>query len=653
MSFQQQPQAPATPTSPESEIGSTYSSPHRRRGQTRREALNRILTKNRAGASCTQRPAAGDSTILYERAAEIRGNESLPSFPQDPHVSPGTELSKRFIESMHIHSNVDKKRGGEGGTTVTTASSSESITHLDGYSALPDDLPEKQVIDDGGGETSRQYGRQTTAQHLTTHEEHEADAKYYRITYQGVVALLSEPHRNSQKSGAYVSYGEIIMSRHEVNVDEEENTTLDSATSATISPHSDLWTTVSPESPTQSVLSQTATSVSSLDTLRTASTAAPSQITQTKSQTTLVGIKRLVRVDQVLTGGYAIDATDAPHLPEPQFSATPKHNNLAYVPMVGPCPLPLSDSNPENDEGASNVPHAQIENANYGYLYTRKKNMNIAERLSKPPLLQTGTFLFKIVSSAPLPILTGPCIDAPRTRAMLLPGTVHEVCLKMTTDESDLCFLRLSHRRGWITDRRVTALGGVVKIGAIPAAKEVTDAIGDADDITVSAISLASASMTSNGSSVRRRHRPPRRKREAAAATAEKSGLPRHIGGQPAPTTPSTTPQKNESPGRARLPDKLPTPNSNVSILSDDESFDLGSSYRFPSGLTPDRSVSSSRKRNHDPLAPTFFLMLVNAPRGLKILDAPHFQVRLSFYFDCFMYKALSHLVAVFRRYQT
>jgi hypothetical protein len=129
--------------------------------------------------------------------------------------------------------------------------------------------------------------------------------------------------------------------------------------------------------------------------------------------------------------------------------------------------------------------------------------------------------------------------------------------------------------------------------------------------------------------------------------------LPRHIGGQPAPTTPSTTPQKNESPGRARLPDKLPTPNSNVSILSDDESFDLGSSYRFPSGLTPDRSVSSSRKRNHDPLAPTFFLMLVNAPRGLKILDAPHFQVRLSFYFDCFMYKALSHLVAVFRRYQT
>ena len=340
-----------------------------------------------------------------------------------------------------------------------------------------------------------------------------------------------------------------------------------------------------------------------------------------------------MRVDQVLTGGYAIDATDAPHLPEPPFSVTPKRNNLAYAPMVGPSPLPLSDSNPENDDAASNVPHVQIETTNYGYLYTRKKNVSIAERLSNPPMLQTGTFLFKIVSSAPLPILTGPCIDAPRTRAMLLPGTVHEMCLKMTTDENDLCFLRLSHRRGWITDRRVTALGGVVKIGAIPAAKEVTDTIGEADDVTVSAISLASASMTSNGSSVRRRHRPPRRKREAAAATAEKSALPRHIGGQTTPTkggsSPLTTPQKSESPGRARLPEKLPTPSSNVSILSDDESFDLGSSYRFPSGLTPDRSISSSRKRNHDPLAPTLFLMLVNAPRGLKILDAPHFQVRI------------------------
>jgi hypothetical protein len=228
---------------------------------------------------------------------------------------------------------------------------------------------------------------------------------------------------------------------------------------------------------------------------------------------------------------------------------------------------------------------------------------------------------------------------------MLLPGTVHEVCLKMTTDDyHDLQFLRLSHRRGWITDRRVTALNGVVKIGAVPCAKEVTDSIHDnADDITVSAISLAtSASITSTGSSVRRRHRPPRRKREAAAPTATEkslSGLPRHIGGvtQSAPlqrnasSSPMTTPQKSSSPGRAHAADtKIPTPSSNISILSEDESFDLGSSYRFPTGLTPDRSQSLTRKRHEQQAcaAPTFFLMHVNAPRGLKILDAPHFQVR-------------------------
>lgn len=530
---------------------------------------------------------------------------------------------------------------------------------------MSDDLDDKTPLqtlkqvtenDDGGGASHiRQEGKTTAPLHLTTMEEQESDARYYRIQYQGVVALLSEPHAGSTKSGAYVCYGEVVMSRHEVLVGEEEDSTFDdSALSAGISPRnsSDLLyhaatTTTTPESPPQSVLSQTAGSVSSLDTLRTASsTAAPSQLTQTKSQVASSVPRRLIRVDQVLTGGYAVDAADASHLEPPSTAlSASKQSNLAYHPMVGPSPLPLSDNYSttrlDDDDASTNTnTAAAVEPTNYGYLYTRKKHVVIAEPLSSPPLLQSGTFLFQIVSSAPLVILTGPCIDAPRTRAMLLPGTVHEVCLKMTTDEyHDLQFLRLSHRRGWITDRRVTALNGVVKIGAVPCAKEVTDSI-DADDITVSAISLASASITSTGSSVRRRHRPPRRKRESAApaATEKSSGLPRHIGGVPQTTTlqgnssssPMTTPQKSFSPGRTHAADtKIPTPSSNISILSEDESFDLGGSYRFPTGLTPDRSQSLTRKRHsQEACAPTFFLMHVNAPRGLKILDAPHFQVR-------------------------
>jgi len=643
-SYQQE--APQTSTSPpESEVGSTYSSPHRRRGQTRRAALDRILKKSGAAARLKHpgtTPSLCGGEASDDATPTTRGSAPLPTFPQDLHVNHDSELSRKFIKSLNIRSSgvtTDRRKqeetyGGEG-TTVTTASSSVSILQPAGYSALSDDLldktPVKQVIENVG-DASRQYTPRKSAQHfLETHEEEESDARYYRITYQGVVALLSEPHRNSFKSGAYVSYGEIVMSRHEVVVDDEqEESTLDSAYSAGISPRgSDLYTSV--ESPPQSVLSHNAGSVSSLDTMRTASTAPPSLITQSKSLVTAV-TKKLVRVDEVLTGGYALDASDATHLPEAPFQ-TPKQSNLASLPMVRPSPLPLADNHSMNSHAKddTSMTATQVESTNYGYLYTRKKNVMIAERLTAPPFLQSGTFLFKIVSSAPLPILTGPCVDAPRTRAMLLPGTVHEVCLKMTTEEYDLCFLRLSHRRGWITDRRVTALGGVIKIGAVPAAKEVTDVIGDADDVTVSAISLASASMTSTASSARRRHRPPRRKREAGTMT-EKSGLPRHIGGQTTPvkggSSPLTTPQKNTSPGRAHLNDKIPTPTSNISILSDDESFELGSSYRFPSGLTPDRSIASAKRmKNQSPLEPTLFLMRVNAPRGLKILDAPHFQV--------------------------
>ena len=34
--------------------------------------------------------------------------------------------------------------------------------------------------------------------------------RYYRIIYRGFVALLNEPKLDSKKTGAYVSYGEII-----------------------------------------------------------------------------------------------------------------------------------------------------------------------------------------------------------------------------------------------------------------------------------------------------------------------------------------------------------------------------------------------------------------------------------------------------------
>jgi hypothetical protein len=542
----------------ESEVGS-YSSLYRRRSHTRREALDRIM-KHR-----------GRSKLPEESASQPR------RLPQDQPVRE---------EKQYEHGDTEERKQNDA-TTVTTSSMDTAYTQPAGYSALTDESLEtsvKQVIDDIG---DAQYSTPTQRKplHLDSHEEE--DTMYYRITYQGVVALLSEPLRSSSRSGVYVSYGEIITSRLEEDVEG------DSIVSARVSPQN---TDVG--SPPQSLVSQNAGSVSSLDTLRTASTTAPSsQITQSKSA--LVQ-KKVVRVDEVLTGGYAVDALVGAE----KFSTRSNH---PYMPMVGPSPLTLSDSTPR-DEGVD---------ASYGYLFTRKRNIVIAERLSARPFIESGTFLFKIVSSSPLPILTGPCVDAPKTRAMLLPGTVHEVCLKLTTEDCDVCFLRLSHRRGWITDRMVTSLGGLIKIGAVPAAKEITETIGD--DVTIS--QMSSVSIASTGSSVRRRHRPPRRKQEG-----EKSGLPRHVGGPQNQTTPVKGTSVASCGKLVSAQDKSGTPSSNVSILSDDESFDLGSHYRFPSGLTPDRSVAKSKQRSRE--APAFFLMHVNAPRGLKILDAPHFQVR-------------------------
>lgn len=532
----------------------SLSSPYRRRTQTRREVLDRILKsrgrpKHPEGSSGPTRNLPQDQPLREEEHYKRRDAEGRKHYDGDTYTQPA------------------------------------------GYSALADDSPEPtvmQVIDDVG-EAQYSTPARIKPQHLGTHEEE--DARYYKITYQGVVALLSEPRRSSGRSGAYVSYGEIIMSRYEEDVED------DSTMSVGISPQN-----MDDGSPPQSVLSH-AGSVSSLDTLRTASTAAPSQITQSKSACVA---KRVVRVDEVLTGGYAVDASGS--------EKNTSRSNHHYIPMVGPSPLPLSESTLK--DGSLGV------KTSYGHLFTWKKNTVIAERLSARPFCESGTFLYKIVSSSPLPILTGPCIDAPRTRAMLLPGTVHEVCLKLTTEDSDVCFLRLSHRRGWITDRMVTSLGGLSKIGAIPAVKEITEAIHD--DVTTS--QMSSVSFASTASSVRSRHRPPRRKREA---TSERSGLPRHVGGPQNQMTPArgTSVSSSRKPVSPVPPDKLGTPSSNVSILSDDESFDLGSHYKFPSGSTPDRSVAKAKQLTRE--TSTFFLMHVNAPRGFKILDAPHFQVRI------------------------
>jgi hypothetical protein len=67
-------------------------------------------------------------------------------------------------------------------------------------------------------------------------------------------------------------------------------------------------------------------------------------------------------------------------------------------------------------------------------------------------------------------------------------------------------------------------------------------------------------------------------------------------------------------------------PSSNISVLSEDEEFTLSSPSKSRIA-TPERSIARSQVVHGTEARHSFFLMRVNAPRGLQILDAPQFQV--------------------------
>jgi hypothetical protein len=271
---------------------------------------------------------------------------------------------------------------------------------------------------------------------------------------------------------------------------------------------------------------------------------------------------------------------------EPQLT-TPKRSNV--LPMVSSSPLPL----PESPTDELDLSFQEL-----GFIFSSKRNVSLIEEIQEPPAIQTGKFLYQIVSSAPIQIFTGPCVDAPRTKGVLLPGTIHEVCLRLESDEN-IAYLRLSHRRGWIPDRKVAVNGGAVKIGLVPAVKEYVAA----DD----AISMSSSATP--GSVMRSRHRPPRRKQIINKGRGVEGG--RYQGFHSESTSNTTVSPLREQP--------LVT-SSNVSVLSEEDFSGRVSS--------PERSMERSRvgDTNVEPKQ-SYFLVRVTAPRGLKMLDALQFQV--------------------------
>jgi hypothetical protein len=651
--------------------GSTESSasPYRRsrfEGRTRRSALEQRFGKVGVGSQSPSRESdekkEEDHSVLQEKEGQELIDRDSDFAPRAP---PRREERKGFYDGEtetraygQFPEFCEDEKRSNGSITVSTATatshcSSTLLVPPTSASALPEVLPIIPLPRDHTTTNSRHSRLQpkpqpqdaqsqhesmpppSRPQHLENppsmrapeqpvpipeQEQSEGPVRYYRVVYRGVVAVLSAPDTTATRSGSYLSYGEIFSSRYEMDID------CDSAVSPALEPRlgeassGNIW---SESPPPRSVLSQTVDSISSLDTLKASGTLPPpppmprlpdgnaAGRTSTRNNNNTV-----IRVDCVLTGGYAMDAPDGSQTESD--AETPKRSNMHHLPVDDP-----SVSGNAQTQPASGGHETSDSDTCVGFIFARRKDLRIVEPLHSTPTSEQGKFLYKIMSSTPLPILTGPCLDAPKTKAMVLPGTVHEVSLRVSVDPEGegTLFLRLSHRRGWIVDRKVSARNG----NPVPVVKEVPSCGSLADDGSVSLLSIT-ASVATPSSTVRRRHRLPRRRIDASKEPSDKNSLPpRQITGKFPPTG---TPVKmgkllNDTIASEKF---TMTPSSNVSVMSDDSSLDQNTS-RHPVTASSDVSFSTNRSVGPSSATTAFFLMRVTAPRGLKILDAPQFQV--------------------------
>jgi hypothetical protein len=412
-----------------------------------------------------------------------------------------------------------------------------------------------------------------------THLSNNHNLRYYRVVYRGVVALLASPIRHAPRSGVYLSYGEVFATFPAGADDSEECESVAATSTTSLSPRKSgsaaalVGPNLQPESSKPPCLPMLPAKREDEGREGSLDESDPSAL----------------RVDYVLTGGYANERNDPTH------SAS-----LSHQPQLG-------------------------------FLFTQSANGEpIVERIETtaqlpPPSVSSGPWTYKIVSTSPVPTITGPCPDAPRTAAMLLPGSVHDVSLCF-----DNQYLRLQHRRGWFRLYRNVTIGGEGgRVTRIPTAElvridDVSDPSASAPDSNAADLSMASHSTSSSYSTLnasfasaatatqrhrdrRRRHRPPRRTLEHDRGDAAPHGgpaFPRHVPGVGSTGSTITSPGKHQSQQQQQqqhLDEKC-----SVSLVSDDEE-----------GESSEQSMLSNDE--------AVYLMRVLHPKGLKILDAPQY----------------------------
>ena len=511
--------------------------------------------------------------------------------------------------------------------------------------------------------------------------------QYYRVVFQGVVAILSmslngatitetigsfgsignNSQHHLERTGEYVSYGEIIAGRPvQLPVSSIHNRTWDNHTNQ-----------LQPQPHPQTV----------------------------------------IQIHAILTGGYAVDAETTHHCRHTMTTTTAAtttiSNNTKFDTSVTTTNTDSSFTN-DNENDAASPDYKRVKNTTTAVttdriVYMEQDAVQIVEPIAtnRLPQIEQGTFFtYRVISATPIPILTGPHVQAPAvTNSFLLPGTILQVSARVTyhthsnddddnnsSDQGTITFLRLLFRRGWIADRKITPL-----LMSLPTdrhsttndrmvVQEITtntEALSRSTGDGHSSSSIATGSVNSGTTRLSsslapstntslwsvamtqpaHRHRPPRRRPDAATGSTMISSktstssssihhrsmdsdkmmiLPRHI-------------METKSLKKGITND----PSSNVSILSDDSSHathqsnittnsKLMTTRDASAPASPNVSVSTTTNNksfsshcrnghtnpNHNNntnaggvTTTTYFLMRVLAPKGLKILDAPQFQV--------------------------
>ena len=542
--------------------------------------------------------------------------------------------------------------------------------------------------------------QQCSSPHPSTNNAN-ANMRYYRIAYRGVVSLLSEPYEKSQRSGVYVSYGEIVATSGDVveigdrrtgggedNDDAVPITAIrvDDVLTGGYAIDADRYASKPPTTPACTVGADASVNEGQPAQVNEENDNVPKlnhhptgRDTPRRSNVTDFGTLHVPLVGGGSSG--RIDAADpaaTDSTPSVCGSAYSALTTSDYVSLGGS--LTKAPSRDDDDDmsstgdGDKKSPQTPAVNApcHHGYLLLSRPSVlsPIAVELhGPPPQCQPGPFLYRVVSSTPLPIIAGPCDDAPRTgQAVVMPGTVHQISLRLKCNsESNLTaidatdgvvYLRLSHRRGWLADRRIgDGVGRIVMAEVISVdPTQQSGAASPGNSVCGGSISSYSVSTATS----RRRRRPPLRKRKGRTAAhdialtpskADMHGLSHNesvlsqsrtdtfdygfdCDGLGVSTTFDQDSQhlSPQSPAR-RLNPAIATASSPRSLFSDEDkssirqNVSLSSSFLDQSDrFTVSQSMSEAAMHNHQ-AEPSIFLMKATAPNGLKILDAPHFQV--------------------------